>query len=161
MDKNEIINLIKEIIEKTHSGEIEVVVDEPIIKGKSENFWFSVSVKDPHPFLSRDGEGLSALNHLVKKIVETKSIKDGNQSETEILIDINGYQKKKIESIHALAHMMAERARYFKSSIEIDPMSSFDRRVIHEFLADAVDLKTESVGEGLSRRVVIKYIGGL
>ncbi len=161
MDKNEIINLIKEIIEKTHSGEIEVVVDEPIVKGKSENFWFSVSVKDPHPFLSRDGEGLSALNHLVKKIVETKSIKDGNQSETEILIDINGYQKKKIESIHALAHMMAERARYFKSSIEIDPMSSFDRRVIHEFLADAIDLKTESVGEGLSRRVVIKYIGGL
>lgn len=161
MDKNEILNLIKEIIEKTHASEVEVTIDEPVVKGKSENFWFSVSVKDPHPFLSRDGEGLSALNHLVKKIIETKSIKDGNPSETEILIDINGHQKKKIEAIHALAHMMAERARYFKSSIEIDPMSSFDRRVVHEFLADATDLKTESVGEGLSRRVVIKYIGGI
>lgn len=161
MDKNEIINLIKEIIEKTNASEVEVFMEEPIVKGKNENFWFSVKVKDPHPFLSRDGEGLSALNHLVKKIIEAKSVKNNIQNEVEILIDINGHQKKKIETIHALAHMMAERARYFKSSIEIDPMSSFDRRIVHEFLADATDLKTESVGEGSSRRVVIKYIGGI
>ena len=76
-----------------------------------------------------------------------------------ILIDINGFQKKKVEGIHAVAHMMAERARYFKSNIEIDPMSAFERRIVHEFLSSATDLKTESQGEGRSRRVVIKYTG--
>ena len=38
-------------------------------------------------------------------------------------------------------------------------MSAFERRIIHEFLSDASDLKTESIGTGRSRRVVIKYIG--
>ena len=69
------------------------------------------------------------------------------------------FSKKRIENIHAIAHMMAERARYFKSNIEVDPMPAFERRIVHEFLSDAADLKTESEGEGLSRRVVIKYIG--
>ena len=40
-------------------------------------------------------------------------------------------------------------------------MTSFERRIVHEFLSDAVDLKTESVGMGNTRRVVIKYIGGI
>jgi predicted RNA-binding protein Jag len=56
-----------------------------------------------------------------------------------------------------MAHIMAERARYFKSNVEIDPMNPFERRIIHEFLADEKDLKTESTGLGLSSRVVIKY----
>ena len=63
--------------------------------------------------------------------------------------------------MQATAHMMAERARYFKSNIEVDPMSAFERRIIHEFLSDATDLKTESMGEGPQRRVVIKYIGSI
>jgi predicted RNA-binding protein Jag len=57
--------------------------------------------------------------------------------------------------------MMSERARYFKSNIEVDPMSAFERRVIHEFLSEATDLKTESIGTGSSRRVVIKYTGNI
>jgi spoIIIJ-associated protein len=76
-----------------------------------------------------------------------------------ILIDINGFQKKHIENVRAVAHMMSERARYFKSNIEVDPMSAFERRIVHEFLSDATDLKTESAGMGPTRHVVIKYIG--
>ena len=85
----------------------------------------------------------------------------GDAPESNILIDINGFQKKRVEAVQAIAHMMGERARYFKSNIEIDPMSSFERRIVHEFLSNATDLKTESLGEGSSRRVVIKYIGGI
>jgi spoIIIJ-associated protein len=54
--------------------------------------------------------------------------------------------------------MMAERARYFKSNIEVDPMPAFERRIVHMFLEDAKDIKTESEGQGSNRRVVIKYI---
>ena len=57
--------------------------------------------------------------------------------------------------------MMAERARYFKSSVEVDPMPAFERRIVHEFLSNATDLKTESTGFGHTRRVVIKYVGGI
>jgi len=160
MDKDEIQNLVKELIEKTtvKLGGISVTEDGP------KNIWVSVEVNEPHFFISHEGEGLQALNHIVRRIMEkhltpTPLLVKERGEEVSILIDINGFQKKKVENIRAIAHMMSERARYFKSNIEVDPMSAFERRIIHEFLSEATDLKTESVGFGSARRVVIKYIG--
>ncbi len=158
MKKEEIQNLIKELIEKTTVSVQQIEVREE--GGKTT--WYSVEVNQPHFFLGRNGEALSALNHLVKRIVEVKqNLETTSEAPTNasILIDINGFQRKRVEGIHAIAHMMAERARYFKSNIEVDPMTAFDRRIVHEFLSEATDLKTESTGEGPYRRVVIKYIG--
>ena len=56
---------------------------------------------------------------------------------------------------------MAERARYFKSSIEVEPMAPHERRIVHEFLSEMADITTESQGEGKNRHVVIKYTGGI
>lgn len=164
MDKTEIQKLIKELIEKTtvKLNEISITEDGP------KNTWVSVEVNEPHFFISHDGEGLHALNHLVHRIIEAKMTPMSHLGAVDtrtapsglgIIIDINGFQKKHVENVRAVAHMMSERARYFKSNIEVDPMSAFERRIIHEFLSDANDLKTESVGFGSSRRVVIKYIG--
>ncbi|MES3031975.1 MAG: R3H domain-containing nucleic acid-binding protein [Patescibacteria group bacterium] len=163
MDKQKIQNLIKDLIEKTGV----VVTTITVTEDGPNNTWFSVEVNEPHFFIGRDGEALHSLNHLVRRIVESENLtpppllakeRDGERS---ILVDINGFQKKRIENIRAVAHMMGERARYFKSSIEIDPMSAFERRIVHEFLSSATDLKTESVGMGPARRVVIKYVGGI
>ena len=163
MEKTDIQNLIKELIEKTGVALKEISVTEE----GSKSVWISVELSEPHFFVSGSGEGLHALNHLVQRIIEAKNperspkSREGSPSGLGLIIDINGFQKKRIEGIRAVAHMMGERARYFKSNIEVDPMSAFERRIIHEFLADASDLKTESTGEGPSRRVVIKYIGGI
>ncbi|MDR3519776.1 MAG: R3H domain-containing nucleic acid-binding protein [Candidatus Pacebacteria bacterium] len=166
MDKDEIQNLIKELIEKTTIKLNSISVTEE----GSKNIWVSLDVGEPMFFTSREGEGLQALNHLVHRIIETKMLPKRNAGTMEsnientlgnILIDINGFQKKHIEGIRAVAHMMSERARYFKSNIEVDPMSAFERRIVHEFLSEATDLKTESVGFGPSRRVVIKYVGAI
>ena len=166
MNKMEIQNLIKELIEKTTVKLDKISISEE----NGANTWFSVETSEPHFFTGRDGEALFALNHLVRRIVEARnpaknSIENKTTAESPenlgILIDINGYQKRRVENIRAIAHMMGERARYFKSNIEVDPMSAFERRIVHEFLANATDLKTESVGLGPTRRVVIKYIGAI
>jgi spoIIIJ-associated protein len=157
MQKEDIKNLIQDLIEK-----VKVKISNINIVEDAGNTIFAVEVTEPHFFVSRDGEALAALNHLVNRIVENKtSPKQGLGGRSIILVDINDFQKKKMDNVRAVAHMMSERARYFKSNIEVDPMSSFERRVVHEFLADATDLKTESIGFGPSRRVVIKYIGNL
>jgi spoIIIJ-associated protein len=165
MNKDEIKNLIKEIIEKTN-----ITVNEISIVEENQNHtWFHVDVAEPHFYINRDGEGLYALNHIVRKMIENKlfslSPKTGSGEDSEngpeILIDINGFQKKRIDAVRAVAHMMAERARYFKSNVEVDPMSAFERRIVHEFLANETDLKTESSGFGPTRRVVIKYLGAI
>jgi len=158
MDKIEIQNLIKELIEKTTVK----LNGFSVVEDGSKNLFISAEVSEPHFFISREGEGLQALNHLVHRIIENKyPPMVGERNGINIMVDINGFQKKHIESIRAVAHMMSERARYFKSNIEVDPMSAFERRIIHEFLSDATDLKTESVGFGPSRRVMIKYIGAI
>ena len=153
MNKDEIKNLIKELVERVNIG----VKDLSLTEEKPGAFWISVEVNEPHHFIAHEGEGLNALNHLAYRILEAKN----PAPERSIVIDINGFQKKRVENIRAVAHMMSERARYFKSNIEVDPMSAFERRIVHEFLSEAKDLQTESVGAGRSRRVVIKYIGDL
>jgi len=160
-------NLIKELIEKTGVMVTEITITED----SPANTWFSISVNEPHFFIAREGEALYALNHLVRRIIENKpssakvGISEGagpeNNFSNGILVDINDFQKKRVDNVRAVAHMMGERARYFKSNIEVDPMSAYERRIVHEFLSNATDLKTESVGFGPSRRVVIKYIGGI
>ena len=165
MKKEEIQSLIKDLVEKTtvKLNGISVTEDGP------KNMWVSVEVGEPHFFVSAEGEGLHALNHLVHRILEAKTSRNIKKEEAlpeiqtglGIIIDINGFQKKHVENIRAVAHMMGERARYFKSNIEVDPMSAFERRIVHEFLSNATDLKTESSGMGRDRRVVIKYIGNI
>ncbi len=138
--------------------EIETTMDE---EGTT---WFSVKTSEPQFLLGRDGETLDAINHILKRMIENKTdfSKDENGKMNNVpflfTIDINGFQKKKHENIKATAHMMAERARFFKSSIELDPMSSYERRIVHAFLTNAKDITTESVGVGRERRVKIKYI---
>jgi len=149
-------NLIKELVEKTTIPVREIA----ILDDGSKTTCFAVEVNEPHFFLGRGGEALFALNHIARKIIEAKRGQD-NEESLNIMVDINGFQKKRIEALKATAHMMAERARYFKSSIEVDPMPAFERRIIHEFLSEETDLKTESTGEGMGRRVVIKYTGGI
>lgn len=125
------------------------------IQNENNMLWCSIETPDSRFMIGRDGETLRSLNHLVQKIIEKEGIEDESKN---IMIDINGYQKKKFDNLKNIAHMMAERAKYFKSNIEIDPMPAFERRIIHLFLESDKEIKTESTGEGLNRRVVIKYI---
>ena len=123
--------------------------------------WCMIETPDSNFMIGRDGETLRSLNHIVQKIVEKAlPTKEGEPLEKgpSIFIDINGYQKKRFDNLKTIAHMMAERARYFKSNIEIDPMPAYERRIIHMFLENAKDIKTESEGYGPTRRVVIKYV---
>ena len=118
--------------------------------------WCTIETPDSHFIIGRDGETLRSLNHLVQRIIE-KDLKEEQRS-SSLFIDVNGYQKKRFENLKYVAHMMAERARYFKSNIEIDPMPSYERRIIHMFLEGGKNIKTESEGYGPTRRVVIKYV---
>ncbi len=154
MNREEMKQKIKELVEKTslHVGEFSVVEDE-----ETGFTWFQIRSEESNLFIGRNGETLQALNHLIRRLVE-KNFPE-NAHLIEMIVDVNEYQKKKVDGLKAVAHMMAERARYFKSSVEVDPMSSYDRKIIHTYLSNKNDLQTESVGEGHNRRVVIKYIG--
>ena len=113
---------------------------------------------DPRDLIGPRGETVQAIDLLVKKIVEERSEPvQGSEREPMFLVDVNGYRTKQIKDLQTKALMMAERARSFQYDVELSPMSAYERLIVHTTLQDAPNVKTESQGEGRSRRVVIKY----
>jgi spoIIIJ-associated protein len=148
------VDKIKETIEEIFNR-TSCILSKIEISDENNMLWCAIETPDSRFMIGRDGETLKSLNHLVQKILE-KTFPE--EEVKNVLIDINGYQRKRFDNLKNVAHMMAERAKYFKSNIEIDPMPAFERRIIHLFLEGDKEIKTESEGEGPNRRVVIKYI---
>ncbi len=153
MPKEEIVELIRGLLEKMQMpAEAIEVADEG---GK---VFVKVRSRDSHLLIGARGAHLFALNHLVRKMVaKTDRLPAGRHGETDFLIDVNDYQKEALLHLQTTAQIMGERARSFKTSIELEPMSAFERMTVHSFFEGAADLTTESVGAGDNRRVIIKY----
>ncbi len=115
----------------------------------------NVQTKEGRMLIGKDGETLNSISTLFHRYME-KGLEEG-QSPVQISVDINDFQKKHIESIKTKAHMMAERAKFFKSSIELDPMNGYERRIVHTFLEKDKNILTESTGEGKNRRIVLTF----
>lgn len=117
--------------------------------------WFIIKTADAPLLIGDNGKHISALTHLVKKMYENKFAAE-DATKHWFLIDINDYNKKRIEEIKDMARMHAQRVRYFKKDIEMRPMNSYERRIVHSILQEYPDISTQSTGEGMERRVVIK-----
>ncbi|OGF74725.1 hypothetical protein A3J56_03265 [Candidatus Giovannonibacteria bacterium RIFCSPHIGHO2_02_FULL_46_20] len=117
----------------------------------SDVTWFVARTDDSALLIGEGGKNLIALNYLIRRLAEKKL-----KEEFQFVLDINDYHKKRIEEVKDLARMHAQRVRYFKKDIEMRPMNSYERRIVHTVLQEYPDIETESVGAGLERRVVIK-----
>ncbi len=142
--------IIEEFFNKTGFDYRDVSIN---LNLESGSYWCSVNSNDPRSLIGREGEAIQAINYLVRRMVEVK-YKEGAP---RVTLDINNYQKDREDRIKTTAHMMAERARFFKSRIELEPMNAYERRIVHEFVSHHPDLASESVGDGKSRRVVIVF----
>lgn len=118
-----------------------------------EGSWFQIRTNEAPLLIGEGGQNLAALNYVVKKIAEKSAI---SADQFRFSVDVNDYNKKRIEEIKDMARMHAQRVRYFKKEIEMRPMNAYERRVVHSVLQEYPDIATESRGEGLERRVVIK-----
>ena len=118
---------------------------------------FAIKTEEPYILIGQDGKTLMALNHIVKKGFEQESTKR-NFNPLNFIVDVNDYQEKRIQDLKSKAHIMAERARFFKNAVELVPMNPYERMIVHSFFTDVTDIETESTGIGRERRVVIKYI---
>lgn len=71
----------------------------------------------------------------------------------DFIVDVDGYRNQRKESLSSLARRMAQKAIERGAAVTLEPMSSYDRRIVHMALRDRDDVYTSSVGEGSSRRV--------
>jgi spoIIIJ-associated protein len=112
-----------------------------------------ISSPEEYSLIGKENERYDAFSHLTKRILAKKF-----GESVRVIIDINGVQQYKDEQLKNRAVLMSDRAKFFKMDVELEPMSSYDRMVIHSHLENISNIKTESVGEGRDRHLVIRFI---
>ncbi len=106
---------------------------------------------DSHFLIGQHGVNLQAVQHLARLIVR-KHIPE----KIRFVLDVNDYRKQKNQSIVQLAQAAAQDAISEHRSVIMKPMSTYERRIVHLELSKNSDVLTESVGEGESRKIVVK-----
>lgn len=142
--------IIKHIVQDliNHMGFDKVDIEEKEIEGRVK---IDISLPDAHRLIGEKGDTLVMFQHLCRRIVSRQV------SPPPMLdIDINRYKYMREGVLRDFAIDVAGRVRLNKKAMELEPMPSFDRRVIHLALANFSDLTTESIGEGGSRYIVIR-----
>lgn len=97
------------------------------------------------------GETLDSLQTIINQIV-FRRLGEWQQ----VILDINGYKKQKNEKIHEITKGYIDRVRFTQKPIEMPVMNPSERRQVHTFISEYDDIASESTGEGLNRRVVLK-----
>jgi spoIIIJ-associated protein len=100
--------------------------------------------------IGRRGETLRSLQFLLNTIVNRMS---GRWP--QLVIDVGNYRQRRQESLEGLARRVAEQVRATGRPMPLEPMQSYDRRIIHMALRGDDTVYTESSGEGESRRITI------
>ena len=111
---------------------------------------FEIEGDDSGLLIGRKGETLRSLQFLTRFIVGRQTGERAN-----ISLDVEGYDERRKQSLANLANRVAQRVVKTGRSIELEPMSARERRLVHVALAENVEVYTESSGEGRDRRVVV------
>lgn len=120
------------------------------VEEKSEGIFVTVEVSEPGKLIGHQGETLSSLQLLVNQIIsrQTGEFK-------RVIIDVSGWKQSKEEELAHKARSWAQQVLTEGKSMELDPMPSWQRRIVHMTVQGTPGVKSESVGEGLDRHLVI------
>lgn len=100
--------------------------------------------------IGRRGQTLEAMQFLTDKIINRKS-----ESRVRLKVDIEGYMETRKANLQSLAHKMADKAKKTGKPSTINQMTAQDRRIVHIALKDDTRVRTQSMGDGYYRRLVI------
>lgn len=137
------------------------ILDE-IFKITGEDVEYKIEKIDNQINLTITGDKMSHLIGYKGKTIEAfqsllnSMLQREDEEYAKIFVEINDYKKKKEEKLRRLANKMASNCVKFRRPIKLEPMSAYERLIIHRELADRKDVETESIGEEPRRRVVIK-----
>lgn len=111
----------------------------------------SIVAEEPQLLIGEKGQTLFEIQHILRMI-----LKKHLPEETRLNLDVNDYRKNKEVYLRELARETADEVSLTKKEKELQPMPAVERRIIHMELAERTDIASDSVGEGVDRRVVIR-----
>ena len=121
------------------------------VKKREDNVTFTIFSDNNSILIGKNGRTLNSITTIVKQVVYKELGEYFN-----FTIDIGEYKKERENRLERLAKKVAREVAYSKVEAKLDPMNSYERRIIHTILADNKKVTTESEGEQPNRYVVIK-----
>ena len=150
LPKSEVIEYIKEIVQNIGNA----LVSKITTKVSDTYDVLNVSIySDVNPILiGKDGKNLSAIQTIIKQSI----FKRFNRN-VKVTVDIANYKNKKIRNLKDEGSKIAKEVLNSKVEAHLDPMNSYERRIVHTLVSEFNNLETISEGEEPNRYVVIKY----
>ena len=150
--KKEDINISK------HS--IEVFLDE-FLKKISEKITYTIEINEDIIHVTINGENSTkligyrgeSLNSL--QVILSTIANKGQESNIKVILDIGNYKEVREKTLKELAENVARNVKKTGKSITLEPMTAYERKIIHTKLQNSEFVKTYSIGENDKRRVVI------
>jgi len=116
----------------------------------SDGLLFEIESPDAAVLIGKRGQTLEAIQYLTEKIINKHS-----EGRVHVQVDIEGYLKKRRDSLEGLASRMTEKALRTGKPATIGQMSAYERKIVHLKLKDDSRVRTQSKGDGFLRKLVI------
>ena len=113
--------------------------------------YYNIHTNENPLLIGVKGKTLEALQILIRNLLQTYT-----KENLVVNVDVGGYRDHRKHQLEVLATKIAKEVAKTKVAAKLKPMSSYERRIIHNKLTEWRDVYTESEGEGTNRAVVIK-----
>lgn len=120
------------------------------IQENSERILFNISGGNSAILIGKRGQTLEAMQYLVEKIINKNY-----EQRIRILVDIEGYLETKEAGLERIAVRLSEKAKRTGKPVTIGQLNAQDRRIVHLALKDDSGVRTQSIGDGFYRKLVI------
>lgn len=125
-----------------------VTVDEHPLE---DGLLLDVKTDDSGRLIGRQGQTLSDLQYITNRLLFQQ-----DQSSPKVMVDVGGYRAQAREALVKKAKEAAEKVRRWGDVVELEPLSAFDRRIVHNAIKDDPDIETHSVEvEGTEKKVIL------
>ena len=115
-----------------------------------EHTKINVIATNSYSVIGHRGEILDALQVLAGAVANI-----GREEYKRVVVDCENYREKREETLKRLANKLAEKAVRTGRKLSLEPMTPYERRVIHSALADSTEVKTQSEGKEPNRYIVV------
>jgi spoIIIJ-associated protein len=148
--ENLAVDFIKQLISNM---ELDASIEVTSGSGNDKNI--SIMGEKAGVLIGHHGETLDALQYLVNLVANRKENEEDDRDYTKITVDIENYRNKRTVTLEALAQRMAAKVLKYKKSVTLEPMTPYERRIIHSTIQKIEGVSTNSIGSDSNRRVVI------
>lgn len=119
--------------------------------GMEDGILLDVKTEDSGRLIGRQGQTLADLQYIANRLLFQQ-----DASAPKIMVDVGGYRAQAREALVKKAKDAAEKVRRWGDVVELEPMSAFDRRIVHQALKDDPGVETASVEvEGTEKKAIL------